>query len=216
MSKATPYEFHDAEEIVSQLRENESKIGESFDQGRLTLDEIIHSSVGRNTFRAFSKLPERPSLVFRSWAGEELKNQITISELLTIGAQSQYDEWAREFSLKLSHTWQKRRGETMPYGPSRKLPNLLLKKFVLWEGLSDVQRSELQHYLHIPLDSFTLVAIRNSITDFRIPKNATMSFVRDETIYNQIQQAIRAVAHRARVPAIYFDVLAWNMSHTQS
>jgi len=63
------------------------------------------------------------------------------------------------------------------------------------------------------LDSFTLIGIRNCVNEPRIPRNASMSYVQDEVVYNSIQAAIRDVAHRAEVPAIYFDVLAWNMGH---
>jgi hypothetical protein len=40
-----------------------------------------------------------------------------------------------------------------------------------------------------------------------------MKFVAGPTMYNQSQSAVRAVTDQAKVPAIYFDVLAWNMSH---
>ncbi|MBI2831666.1 MAG: hypothetical protein HYX79_05365 [Chloroflexi bacterium] len=212
MSQPTPYEFRDPEEILRHLLEKKAKLAEWFDK-RLTLDEIVRCSVGPNTFRAFHNRLERPSLGFRSWASAELKDREITSELVATGSQSQYDEWVRKFSGRLSHTWQKRMGYAMPYGPGRKLPNLLLKTFILWNELTDVQRSKLLYYLHIPLDSYTLVGIRNCVSDLKILKTATMKFVKDETTYNHIQYAIRELAHKAGVPAIYFDVLAWNMRH---
>lgn len=101
----------------------------------------------------------------------------------------------------------------MPYGASRKLPDLLLKGFVRWTGLREGLRQRLIKFLHVPLDAFTLAAIRNCIADPEIPPDATMRFVAGPTMYNQIQNAIRAVTNQAKVPAIYFDVLIWDMSH---
>ena len=39
-----------------------------------------------------------------------------------------------------------------------------------------------------------------------------MSFVKDEITYDQIQRSIRKITKQAKVPAIYLDVLAWNMT----
>ena len=111
-------------------------------------------------------------------------------------------------------------GKTIGYGPGRKLPNLLMKQFISWDMLDDDQRDRLTEFLHVPLDSFTLMAIRNCIQDFpgnevigKIPKNATMSFVANEATYNRLQQTIKLITKRAAVPAIYLDALAWNEQH---
>ncbi len=212
MSQPSPYEFRDANEIIKHLNSHKATLGKWSHQRIETLDEIAVSGVIGNTFRAFRNMPKRPSIVFRNWALGEFRNDKTINELLGISSQEKYDKWAKRFSSGLAKAWQKQMDTAMPYGPSRKLPNLLMKCFVLWDDLTDRQRSSLLEYLHVPLDSFTLVAIRNCVQDLEIPKTATMKFVASETIYNQIQQSIRDVAYRAGVPAIYFDVLAWNMS----
>jgi hypothetical protein len=68
-------------------------------------------------------------------------------------------------------------------------------------------------YLHVPLDSCTLVGIRNCTADPEMPADATMRFVGGPTMYNQLQSAIRAVTDQANLPAVYFDVLAWDLSH---
>ena len=138
---------------------------------------------------------------------------MTVSELEGIGSQAQYDDWVKRFCGRLYQAWQERMGKRMEYGPGRKLPNLLLKEFMLWSGLNEQRRQELIGFLHVPLDKYTLVGIRNCITDPEIPKTATMKSVTGETMYDQLQSAIRQIASMAGVPSIYFDVLAWNMSH---
>lgn len=85
-----------------------------------------------------------------------------------------------------------------------------------WSGMNDDRRTEVLSYLHVPLDRYTLVGIRNCTNDPVIPKTATVTFVTGLVIYNQIQSAIRNITDRASVPAIYFDVLAWEISNRTS
>ena len=47
-------------------------------------------------------------------------------------------------------------GDILPFGPSRKLPDLLLKAYVRWTGLTDDQRNRLIPFLHVSLDSLSL------------------------------------------------------------
>ncbi|MGH2522545.1 MAG: hypothetical protein ACRDH2_08580 [Anaerolineales bacterium] len=213
MGQPIPYEFRDEEEIVKRLSRHKTKIGKWFDKRIETLGEVTFTGVESNTFRAFRNMPKRPSLIFREWASAEFQNKKLIKELVSIDSQPRYDDRLITFSDRLCQVWRKQMGIIMPYGPSRKLPNLLLKCFVLWNGLNNKQRNNLIGYLHVPLDSFTLVGIRNCISDPQIPATATMRFVAGETMYNQIQKAIRDITSRVEVPAIYFDILAWNMSH---
>lgn len=209
-----PYQFRDAQEIIDRLSESRDEIAKQFEKREASLEQIARVSVGGNTFRAFRGRPSvRPSVVFRDWAAKVLADKNTIGGLIDLESQTAYDEWLREFSCAFRRMWQERTGTLIPYGPSRKLPDLLLKHSVWWTGLHDAHRTRLMDFLHVPLDSFTLVGIRNCITDPEIPPTARMNFVVGTTMYNQIQAAIRAVTDQAHVPAIYFDVLAWNMRH---
>lgn len=150
-------------------------------------------------------------MVFREWASREFSN--AEQDLNDICSQSNYDEWIKQLCERLNRAWNEKMGQEMPFGPRRKLPNLLLKEFVLWTGLDDALRTRLIDWLHVPLDSYSLVAIRNCIRDPEIPKSATMKFVTGEAMYSQIQAVIREIAGRAHVPAIYFDNLVWNSTH---
>ena len=212
MSHPRPLEFQNEEEIIHHLSKNKAETHKSFEHHE-TIDEIVRKSVEQNTFRAFGHMPKQPSKVFRDWAKAALQNQNNIDELESIGDQTQYDKWLSKFCHSFSEEWQRQMGNTIPFGSRKKLPNLLLKRFVRWEGLSRAQRDNLLKYLHIPLDRYTLMGMRNCVSDITIPKNATMNFVQDEDMYNRIQRAVRDIAHKAEVPAIYFDNLAWDKSH---
>jgi hypothetical protein len=213
MSQPIPHDFQDAKEIADRLLRSKVRIDKWFAERIDSLQAIVSHAVGGNTFRAFRHMPQKPSAVFRAWALVECKNATTIRKLKGVRSQADYDKWLKHFSNRLNHAWQRRMGQAMPFGPMRKLPNLLLKEIALWTGLSDGERDKLIKWLHVPLDKYTLVGIRRCIDKPEIPRSATMKFVTDETMYNRLQVAIRRIARRAGVPAIYFDNLAWNSKH---
>jgi hypothetical protein len=99
----------------------------------------------------------------------------------------------------------------IPFGASYKLPNLLMKE--VWKRLPAVQRRTLIMFLHVPLDSYTLVGISGVSESLDIPKTATMGAVRDWDFYIAVQERIRELARKAGVPPIVYDYLAWDASH---
>ena len=217
-----PYEFQNTEDLVIQLQKNRNKLGEWFDSRHETIEDSVNASVGGNTFRSFHNMPFKPSLVFRQWAINTFKKEDTINSLLQISSQPEYDAWLKRLSLGLNASWKRKMGRDNPfsYGPRMKLPNLLLKQQLLWKGIKSNQRKRLIGFLHVPLDRYTLVAIRNCLDKnnrsykvCRIPKNPTMGFVKNEDIYTEIQNAMRAIAKKAGVPPIFLDVLAWDLAH---
>ncbi len=206
-----PHEYRDANEIINRLRKKRGKIEAWFARRQDSLEQIVHESVGSNTFRAFQNMPKRPSDVFREWAKRELDVCKRTKQLDSVRTQAAFDRWHHEFCSSFREEWQEQMKERMPYGPSRKLPDLLLKAFVRWTRLSDDRRNRLISFSHVSLDSFSLAGIRHCIDDPEIPATATMRFVAGPTMYRQIQESIRDIAKQAGVPAIYYDVLVWNI-----
>jgi len=212
MSPPRPYEFDDEQEVINHLRGNGRKISEWFEH-RESLDEAIRVAVGANVFRVFRNMPHKPSVVFRQWAFAEFTRKKTTNYLKAIRSKAAFDAWTSRLSKRFRETWFDKMDCRMPYGPSRKLPDLLLKRLTRWTDLTDSERMRLILNLNVPLDSYTLVGIRHCIHDLEIPRSATMKFVAGEIMYDHIQPKIRRIAGKARVPAIYFDVLAWDMAH---
>ncbi|MHB0958297.1 MAG: hypothetical protein ACYC0X_12525 [Pirellulaceae bacterium] len=188
-----------------------AKINKWFTQRDEPLELIVQHSVGGNTFRAFQNMPKRPSEVFRDWALRKLRDKHTTRALFCVRSQAAYEKWHQDFCSSFRKEWQGKMKDRLPYGPSRKLPDLLLKAFARCSELPDDQRSRVTAFLHVSLDSRSLVGIRNCIDDPEIPANATMAFVAGPTMYRQIQEAIRAITKEAEVPAVYYDVLVWDI-----
>ncbi len=97
-----------------------------------------------------------------------------------------------------------------------------MKEVIRWSGFTAGHRNELIEFLHVPLDSYSLLAIRRCLSEtttgrrVKISGNASMSSVKSERMYASIRKAIREIAGEASVPPIYFDLLAWNRPHEEA
>lgn len=199
-------------EIVRRLSRSKDRIRKEFKEQ--SLGEVVTLSVGTNTFRAFRKLPTSPSKLFREWAVGQLEARETVRVLATMRSQAAYDVWVEKLSARLRTHWRKQTDNSLNYGASRKLIDLLLKGYARWNwsGLNEAQRENLISYLHVALDRYVLREIRLCEPSLgkEVPATASMAFVNTKSRYDRIQREIRKITDEAQVPAIYFDVLVWN------
>ncbi|MFC1533646.1 hypothetical protein ACFL7M_09815 [Thermodesulfobacteriota bacterium] len=217
-----PYESLNRSALVEALKREKSILSNNFRHRFDDLKSLIRESIGGNTFRAFQKMPEKPSVFFREWAFDRLSTDKTIFSLQNVFSQDEYDEWIKDFAKDLYDSWKGRMGDdkAISYGPRMKLCNLLLKRVILWNKIEERNKNLLITFLHVPLDQYTLVAIRNCIDSDserdiigKIPKRPTMNLVRNEPMYFEIQNVIRSIANDAGVPPIFLDALAWDKQH---
>lgn len=213
MPKPKPYEFSTEEELVQCLGDTNTAVAARsfFAEQSPSIAHVVEKGVAGNTFRAFRNLPVRPSVTFRAWATNYIEN--TFHVLSTISDASPYAQYVHDATNHLCAEWRRITYSNMGYGRGAKLFNLILKKFVCLSSLSEEQRSTLISLQHIPLDSYTIIGLRSIAPRLSIPKNATMKFVETPEQYKEFQSVIRAIAKKAGVPPIYYDVLAWNMRH---
>lgn len=212
MRKA-PYEFESRTDLLNHLKSETTRaLAEEFFSKRLPdIRSVVLRSIAGNTFRAFQKLPERPSIVFREWALTHLDT--TLEELKSIADHESYEDYVHESALDLCSTWYSKMNTEIGYGRSTKLLNLVLKKLVCFEDINIIVRSRIIGFLHVPLDSYTIVGLRRLIASPSIPRNATMKFIGKPSDYKILQQYISDVAKEADIPPIYYDILAWDMAH---
>jgi hypothetical protein len=215
----TPLEFADKKDLITRLKADEESLAGWFERRYEDVGRIARDSVGSNTFRAFAHMPHPPSQVFYNWAVRGLTDDGIVRQITGLRSERAYDLWLKGFSKDLSEHWRRKMGRSMPYGPGRKLPNLLMKHVVLWRRLDDEQRSRLIGYLHVPFDKYSLTVLRNCVPDAyrpavgRIRKDVTMKYVDSEAKYDALMALASEIAVEADVPPIYLDVLAWNRSH---
>lgn len=183
------------------------------------LHAIIRNAVGGNTFRAFHKLPQKPSETFRDWAHQALTCDF-LATFQGVNSESEYEDWIARLVHDFQDHWRDAMKVEMPFGPSFKLPNLLVKRLCLYSKVPIDVFERVVWFLHVPLDSYTIQAVRNCVDSFsdskaigKIPGAATMSFIKNAETYKAFQSGIKALAVKAVVPPITLDCLAWDAGH---
>jgi len=68
-------EFKSRQDAVDSLRKAANECAKWFRGNREDVPQIVNDAVSGNTFRAFQRLPEQPSVVFRSWAAAVLDDE---------------------------------------------------------------------------------------------------------------------------------------------
>jgi hypothetical protein len=208
-----PHVFASESELIDALgRKRTTNLATSFFAKRVhTLRDVVALAIGSNTYRAFRNLPVRPSATFREWAEARILNGMP--PLGSGTAQREYAAYVHASTLALCRYWQRATGAEMGYGRGAKLLNLVLKKLACLASLTEQQRRALIALQHIPLDSYTLVGLRAVAPELSIPRSATMKYIETPKQYTVFQERIAAIARKAQVPPIYYDILAWNMRH---
>lgn len=184
------------------------------------LQQIIKNAVGANTFRAFKCHGDNhPSVTFREWAYQALNQKRTLDNLWSVKSQDEYNKWLSKLVRSFREYWESKMGE-VAYGPYFKMCNLLVKRLCLLPNVMPKQLDGVVWYLHVPLDSYTIAAVKNCVESFpdpdaigKIRSDASMGDVKDEKMYEAFQSGIRDVAREAGVPPITLDCLAWDSGH---
>jgi len=70
------------------------------------------------------------------------------------------------------------------------------------------------------LDSYSIQGLYNVSADdfhtrfkYKLPRNATMGFIADESVYSWFQAEISQVCAQANVPRIAYDIGTWDAGH---
>lgn len=215
-----PLAFSNREDLVSRLRSERKQLVRWFEDlyAPDEVQRLVWESVGANTFRAFRGMPERPSVVFRTWAYGRLVGPSFSGELSNTSERGEYDQWLAAFAHDLGEAWGRSTGRerTLSFGHGRKMTNLLMKHVARWSIFEEHTRRRLIGYLHVPFDSFSLSLLGCCLPDSRrptlqpIPKNVTMGWVDSQSQYDELQTLCRDIAAEAGVAPIHLDILAWN------
>lgn len=208
-----PYIFKSESELIDLLGNNDTLtfVQNFYSANCPTIFDVVISGVTGNTFRAFRNLPIPPSDVFRVWAIEYIEESLI--ELSQIDDESKYAIYVHLATLSLCECWTSLTKSEMGYGRGAKLFNLVLKKFACLTSLTKKQKQTLINLQHVPLDSYTIVGLRDIAPNLSISSNSTMNFVKTPDQYKEFQTIISNIANKAGVPAIYYDILAWDMGH---
>jgi hypothetical protein len=210
-----PHIFSSVEEAVSILKNYKYRIEKDRYEN---MDDLIRRSVSSNIFRAFHKMDDDPSKVYRAWCYRH-KNKI-IRELNRIKSQKEFNRKLFSWFDSFIAYWNSRNSaseQKIGYGPASKMINLFLKALAMSDYINN---DKVIGYFHVPLDYFALKPLRlviNELTDVNykisIPNKATMSYITTPDLYNILQNAIFKLCKKAQIAPILYDFWAWNKTH---
>jgi len=220
-----PLKFDNKKDLVEAvLRES----GNGADGFRVKPNDVMSSKcvarewIASNTFRAFHHVVPPPSQLFREWAEASLDDPAFAQTIGSIRSQARFDDWHAQWCDSFAKHWTERSGNVMKWGPSRKLPDLLLLGVLCnWrsEGFDNDAAVSLSWFAHVPLDSYVLQMIRPHVLldgagKPRIPRNASMGWIPDHDTYHEIQRTIKDLCSEVGVPGVCLDFLAWGKAHS--
>ncbi len=216
-----PFVFASEQDLIKDLKSKNIEIiaNKFLNNSNTTVADVVRNGIAGNTYRAFAKLPKRPSVVFRAWATAFITK--SLAELNDISNDGDYSVFIHDATEKLCIHWKTEMSAELGYGRGSKLLNLALKslayscgKFIDDKGkIIELDKEKLIKLLHVPLDSYTIQGLIKIAPQLKITRNATMNFIEGCDQYNLFNDVIKKVSEEAKVPAIYYDFLAWNNPH---
>ncbi|WP_462252027.1 hypothetical protein [Ferruginibacter sp.] len=214
-----PQPYKDVKEIKDKIRANNNFYKTFYNEGfRTSSYPIIKNSVSGNTFRSeyFDAGKYLPSSIFRTWAQDVLFEEKLYTQIIICSSRKKYALLHKKIVTGLQKYWKKNTGIKMKIGYCCKLFDLLMKIFPNYINLNKTQRERLKGMVNVPLDKYTLNAIRTiwnrrwvALKKKKIESDSTMSFIGDDyDLHREIQKCI-ADSVRFHHP-IEFDLLVWN------
>lgn len=167
--------------------------------------------IGGSTFRSFRNFDKSPSEIYRNWVnakGYKLVKQKTLAsrkDFLLL-----HEELVNSFE---NHC--KELGCREPFiSETNKVVDLFTKALAFGTGHPcEQQREGLYKYANIPLDKYSLTAIRELFYGIVVSKNPSMGDVQHVDTYDFLQSQIFELTSSIGVPNLVFDFYAWNMNH---
>jgi hypothetical protein len=223
--KGLPPPFPNKTVLLKTLERNKSfykaSINEAFKTSRYL---VIKKSVVGSTIRAYHGGIYEPSSIFRTWSQNVFFKKGKIETLLKSRDYKEFDKVHAKLERSLNTYWRKKAQKELKVCYSCKLLDLLLKMVINFSEIPRRSKNKLLKHLHVPLDKYTLYALRNIWNNHlesnnnelkKITANPSMSFIGDDyNLYMEIQACIR-ISVKPYNP-IEFDFAVWNRQETDS
>jgi hypothetical protein len=167
--------------------------------------------IGGNTFRSYRNFGKSPSKIYRDWVknkGYKLVMQKTLASRDDFILLHEQLVWSFENHCK------KFGCRELSSSEKNKVVDLFTKALAFSVSHPcGQQREGLYNYANIPLDKYSLTAIRELFYGIIVCNNPSMGHVRDRDTYNFLQSQIFQLTSSMGLPNLVFDYYAWNMNH---
>jgi hypothetical protein len=212
--------FKNEKEIINALKMNGKRWEHNLRKDHKNQKELgpliaIYGSITASTYRAFRKRGDyTPSTVFRAWAAEEIATS-ALSEFRNISSNEDYRIWAKRVARSLRKRWKKQLWDLdMPR--ALKLVNLLAKGLCAVSPLWPKESRLIVNHIDVPLDKYSLqpLACIDELHKMKLHR-ASMGSIKTVDDYDKVQDVIRKLCDKAKIPTIAYDFLVWNGPHVK-
>ena len=131
-------------------------------------------------------------------------------QLNTVQTYDEFLDCHTELAESLQRFWLERQGDRLGDAYLYKLIDLFIKALSKVETDFQNLNANLVQYGHIPLDQWSLIAVRNCFYGIVIADQPRMGLIDDYLTYMFIQPRIRELMNDAGLPNLYFDYYAWD------
>lgn len=195
--------------ISEKLHQEAKRLTSRYLELPLDSKTLIKNSVGSSTIRAFRAnsgdyIKYKPLSIYRTWAQDFLNENM----INAVKARNHYSIIRNQALEILEKYWVSTDGGKPKFYQFNKLLDLFFKFLPRWNELDSDSQLWLFNNAHVPLDTYSLKKLRENSTEIIIKPNATMSFVTDKKLYDDIQDEIKRLC--GDYPPILFDLIAWD------
>lgn len=176
--------------------------------------EKTNWGIAGNTFRAYVKYKKQPSLIYREWAKETVTEANFLKKLNCINKYDEFLKVHKYLQGSLDRFWKREQGKSLTFSQRNKIIDLFIK-FLSKSEIEEFHSLNqiLLEFGHIPLDKFTLLAVKDCFYGIVLAPNPSMGDIRETDTYDFIQNQIRELMIDAKLPNLFFDYYAWNLQH---
>jgi hypothetical protein len=165
--------------------------------------------VSGNTFRAYVRWPEPPSIVYREWA-QGICTELNIETLeQKLGTADGFNVWHTALAGSLQEHWVHRQGRELSFAHTYKLIDLFIK----WLSMRDFKSLQfsqcLVSYANCALDSQTLSKLNECLSMALPLSKPSMGDIHSMRTYEFCQALIEAFASHYGGTRLLFDYFAW-------
>ncbi len=169
--------------------------------------------VGGSTFRSYVGFKNPPSIIFRAWAKSTGFSTRILKRMDSIEAYEDFQKIHSTLVRSLQRHWVPEQRKELSQARLYKLIDLFVKAVSRSDtNFSHVNRNLVQ-YGHIPLDRFSLLAVKKCFSGIIVSRSPSMGDLEDNQTYKFIQSQIKELMKACKLPNLYFDYYAWNAKH---
>jgi len=172
-------------------------------------NENTNWGIAGDTFRSYVNFNNRPSLIYRKWAKKTVSGKDFLKRLNDIKNYQDFLKVHKSIQKSLDRFWKQKQGKSLTLAQRNKIIDLFIKflSTAEIEGFIGLNNTLLQ-FGHIPLDKFSLLAVKDCFYGMVLCPSPRMGNIDEIETYYFIQNQIRELMIKAKLPNLFFDFYA--------